>query len=453
MSGTVDVVVAGGGPAGAAVALTLLGRTRLTVAVVERSDYAAPRVGETLSPGARGLLGYLGVWEGFRAAGHRPSLGTSAAWGGPEVATRDFLFSPYGPGWHLDRRRFDAGLAGAVEAAGGAVWRRTRIDRVDRAAGGGWRLGLRGAGGRHRVTARFLVDATGRTASLARRLGARRVALDGLVGVTGVLGFPAFPAAAPGDAFTLVEAVETGWWYSAPLPGGELAVALMSDGDLIHAGGRAREDAWRRALAATGPTAERARGGTPVRPLAVGSARGGRLDPVAGDGWAAVGDAAASHDPLSASGIARALDSGARAAVAIHARLERGDEAPLAAYAERQRRDFEVYCDTWARYYQIEQRWPGAPFWRRRHHRVTLDPAARLVLAAPLTDVDLAPTEAAGPGAEEARLVCRLCAGAPRPAHEIVRELQRLAPRPPVAEDAIAGLQRLVARGVLRIAA
>jgi hypothetical protein len=174
---------------------------------------------------------------------------------------------------------------------------------------------------------------------------------------------------------------------------------------------------------------------------------------VAGDGWLAVGDAAASHDPLSASGIARALDSGAHAAVAIHALLARGDEAPLAAYAERQTRGFELYCDTWARYYQIEQRWPGSPFWSRRHRRVTLDPAARLVLAAPLAGTDLASTEGTGAGAEQARLVCRLCAGAPRPAHQIIRELQRLAPQPPATEDAIAGLQRLVARGVLRIAA
>jgi hypothetical protein len=174
---------------------------------------------------------------------------------------------------------------------------------------------------------------------------------------------------------------------------------------------------------------------------------------VAGDGWLAVGDAVASHDPLSASGIARALDSGAHAAVAIHALLARGDEAPLAAYAERQTRGFELYCDTWARYYQIEQRWPGSPFWSRRHRRVTLDPAARLVLAAPLAGTDLASTEGTGAGAEQARLVCRLCAGAPRPAHQIIRELQRLAPQPPATEDAIAGLQRLVARGVLRIAA
>ncbi|HEX7637975.1 MAG TPA: FAD-dependent oxidoreductase, partial [Burkholderiaceae bacterium] len=46
----VDVLVLGGGPAGCATALCLA-RQGHRVAVVERTRYEAPRVGETLSPG------------------------------------------------------------------------------------------------------------------------------------------------------------------------------------------------------------------------------------------------------------------------------------------------------------------------------------------------------------------------------------------------------------------
>jgi 2-polyprenyl-6-methoxyphenol hydroxylase-like FAD-dependent oxidoreductase len=83
-----------------------------------------------------------------------------------------------------------------------------------------------------------------------------------------------------------------------------------------------------------------------------------------GPGWAAVGDGAASHDPLSATGIVRALESGIHAARAIQATLVRGDREALAGYDRRQDRAFDQYCDTRTAYYRMEARWPSAPFTR-----------------------------------------------------------------------------------------
>lgn len=101
---SLDVLVLGGGPAGLACALTLRRHGRLSVAVVERTGYEAPRIGETSSPGLRGTLEYLGVWDSFAAAGHRCAFGTAAAWGSPALATRDFMLTPFGAAWHLDRQ-------------------------------------------------------------------------------------------------------------------------------------------------------------------------------------------------------------------------------------------------------------------------------------------------------------------------------------------------------------
>src|SRR5258708_27278818 len=59
-----DVVVAGGGPAGAVAALHL-SRRGVRVALIEKSAYENPRVGETRPPELRRPLIELRVWDRF----------------------------------------------------------------------------------------------------------------------------------------------------------------------------------------------------------------------------------------------------------------------------------------------------------------------------------------------------------------------------------------------------
>ncbi|GAB4210759.1 MAG: tryptophan 7-halogenase [Roseiflexaceae bacterium] len=359
-----DIVVLGGGPAGAAAALALARTGCYRVLLVERSAYDAPRIGETLSPGARNLLIYLGVWEQFLADGHQPAFGTMAAWGSPELFARDFIFTPFGHGWHLDRQRFDAMLARTAEAAGASLWCNTLLHGCAPGPGGGWRLYLRRNGAPVGLSARCVLDAGGRAAGLARRLGARSLRIDRLVGLAGLLHFP--QGLAP-DTNTLVEGCPDGWWYSARLPGDMLIVALMSDPDLLRQRGLLQPEAWRAALARMPYTAARATGGVLAGRPRIYPAHSARLEQPFGPGWAAAGDAACSHDPLSSSGIPRALDSGVRAARGLDIWLRHGDNRELHAYAELLRQQFDQYLASWLRYYRMEQRWPDAPFWQRRH--------------------------------------------------------------------------------------
>src|SRR5262245_56820039 len=116
-----DVLIFGGGPAGAAAAITLA-RAGRSVVVIEKSQYAQPRIGETLPPAARPLLEELAVWELFLAAGHLPSPGVLSVWGEEELYETHFIFNLYGNGWHLDPQRFDTMLAQAARRAGAHLY-------------------------------------------------------------------------------------------------------------------------------------------------------------------------------------------------------------------------------------------------------------------------------------------------------------------------------------------
>jgi flavin-dependent dehydrogenase len=359
-----DVVIVGGGPAGAAAAIRLA-RAGARAQVVDADDLRGDKVGESLAPSVRPLLERVGVWTQHCAASHRPCWATRSSWGGDGVDSHDFLRDPHGHGWHLDRRRFDATLAGEAVRAGCEWSGRTRVASLER-RGDGWRVTLAGADGAD-LSARVLIDATGRPSHVARSQGARRTVHDHLVALVAFL----VPQDAPlTDATTLVEAVAGGWWYSARLPDGRLACAFMTDPDLLrHAGaGRPSARAWDRELRRTVHTRARIDGSryrlaAPPGVVAAGSAI---LDPPAAAGWIAAGDAAAAHDPLSGHGIGAAIAGGWDAGGTALTLLD-GRAAAAEAYARRIKDGFARYLDTRRAYYRLERRWPGSAFWRRRH--------------------------------------------------------------------------------------
>ena len=353
----------GGGPAGAATALALA-RLGYPVIVIERSDYNAVRIGETLPPIARPLLVSLGVWEEFLAQNHCQSFGIHSAWGQSEVYANDFIFNPYGNGWHLDRPRFDSMLAQAAENAGAVVLEEARLISIQERSGRGWRVEIRAEGKQLAWDAEFLVDATGRASTIARKRGAIRKSCDHMIGIV-AFSAPESNALASNNA-TLVEAVEGGWWYSAPLPNGEVVVSFMTDADIYGRASKASRYFWKEELQKTKHTKTRLYPGAPVSVPQVVSANSSCLDKTVGKNWLAVGDAAMAFDPLSSQGIYKALETGLQAAEAIRDRLS-GDAEACLKYASKLKEHFKRHLAARAYYYSKERRWPDSLFWKRRH--------------------------------------------------------------------------------------
>lgn len=378
-----EVAIVGGGPAGCACALSLAAAGIGDVVLIEAGGYEQARVGECLPPDARALLKTLGVWEGFVGQAHEACVGSCAAWGTYELGYNDFVTNPMGGGWHLNRLRFDSLLADAVRTAGVPLLTHTRFVRAAPAPAGrsllprpsagrslqlrqaaGWSLLLGQSDGRaRRLTARFVVDATGLHSRVARAMGARRCMLDRLLCV---YGFFLRPEGAPVSRLTMLEAVEDGWWYKAALPDGGMCIALACDAEGLRRGKLNHWRSWLERLAATRHVARGLAGYRFLKDeMRVMPAPSYCLDDCRGEGWIAVGDAASAFDPLMSRGILKALQDGIHAGGVV-ARWIRNGPDDASDYRQELEQRFAVYSTVRKYLYAQEIRWPEAAFWRRR---------------------------------------------------------------------------------------
>ncbi len=439
-----DVVVAGGGPAGLAVAAALRLRGR-SVALFERTAYEGPRVGETLGPEVFVLLRALGAWGavGDLVEGQVPLRSVRAAWGAGDLDERPSIVHPLGEGRHVERVRFDAALAAWAESTGVVLRRDAGACRVSRDAGG---LVVEPARGEP-APGRYFVDASGRGAPAGAGLGGRTwLALDREVALVARMG-----AGRELGWELLLEAAEEGFWYSAPQADGTLVVALVTDADLVPAGARSSlGDRFARALARTTHTAARCEGTEVGAPLRIVRADSGRLLPHRGRDWCAVGDAAMAGDPLAGNGVAAALRSAIETAERIDAALRGAEEAAPSPLEAR----FLAYLDRRASYYALEARWPEAPFWARRRPvawksaPITLAPTTLLRQGTDGGRASLAKVEALLP--PRAIVSTLAVVKGPTPAHVVLSALRDAAPLGD--RRLLVGLQMLVAAGALTAA-
>lgn len=357
------VIIVGGGPAGAATALQLARRGVASCVLEASSDFPA-KIGETLPPSSAALLQKLGLAQLLQDPAHLPCYGNEFVWGQAAPQEKLFFSQTQAHGWHLARDRFEAALAARVQSEALVTWQ--MACKMLRAQLRGdaqtpWQVEVEQDGQHHLLQARFLVDASGRSAKIARLCGSERRELDNLIGLASCYHLPQAIA-----LNTRIEAVANGWWYAAPLSGNRLMTVLMTDADLLDKKLRSASGYWqalqetqliRTLLPATAP----AHANAPMTRLASSSF----LSEVAGENWLAVGDAAYAYDPISSYGITSAIGAGFYAGNAVaDGLLGRADAMP--AYRQVLAQAYTQYWQMLQHQYAQEQRWPDAPFWQRR---------------------------------------------------------------------------------------
>jgi len=360
-----DVCVVGGGPAGAIAAYVLAGAGAGVALIVRDRPNLALAVGETVPAETRPLLNRLGL-DCLSADLHLPSAGTMARWGSDAVHCREAILSPYGCGWHLDRRLFERQLIAAAVKKGAALLEGcARIET--KSALTGWEFQIESAGRQIYATASYLVDCTGRTARLAVEAGARRRIHDKLIAIWCVAE-ELHPRGDP-DRRIYLESAPDGWLYSAQIPNRRRVMVYFTDGDLCDIS-RMRSAANFEDYIANFFHLNAVTDGLQYRIVAgpfCANAVSTNLVQAHGDRWIAAGDAAQSFDPLSSQGIVSAIVGGNNAAAALIA-AHSWDDCALEKLQADLDGKYAAYLAERHVHYRAEQRWKERPFWQRRHN-------------------------------------------------------------------------------------
>ena len=332
--------------------------------VLEAAPGFRQKIGETLPPQVLPVLQHLGLSEVLADPAHLACHGNQFLWGSERVEAKPFFAQVQSFGWHLQRDRFEQQLAEAAIHTG-VRWEMDARLLALSPDGAGWRVRYGQGQRQHERTVRFVVDATGRAAKVARLLDVGREEWDRLVGVAHCL-----PLRRSLPHYTSVEAVPGGWWYCAPLAGARVMTLFLTDADLLPKALRSRTG-FLSELRSTRLLGHLLDGAIEFDADAskedgqIRAAGSSGLSQLFGRNWLAVGDAARAYDPLSSYGITAALGGGIYAGNAIADHLNGRPEA-LPAYAYLQGQAYAQYRAMLHAQYAVERRWPDAPFWSRR---------------------------------------------------------------------------------------
>jgi flavin-dependent dehydrogenase len=364
-----DVIIIGGALAGAATANLLLQKEpQLKVLIVEKSTAFTRRVGEATVEVSGyflgrvlGLLQHLNeshlVKQGMRFwffNGQTQTLAQCAEIGGRYLSRV--------PSFQVDRAVLDEEVLRRACQLGAQLRRPAAVSHVALAAGGRQTLTIRHDGETADIFARWVIDASGVAALLARQQGwwrsnrahpttavwSRWTGVKDWDGLELAEKFPDWAKACHGIRATATNhLVGPGWWaWVIPLKGGDVSIGVVFDQRLVN---------WPQ----QGPLGQRLKDFLAQHPvareiMAEAQWRDGdvhwRKDlpyystTFAGDGFALVGDAAAFLDPFYSPGMDWISFTAFSAAELILAQ-QRGEEvAPLVA---RHNRDFARSYQRW----------------------------------------------------------------------------------------------------------
>ncbi|MFZ6780307.1 flavin-dependent monooxygenase QhpG [Undibacterium sp. Ji83W] len=354
----VDVLIIGAGPAGLTAALRLL-QLGYRVQVLERSaTWPRPQIGEALTPGIRNIIAMLDANEAMQAVPHLAGLATRLCWRSkqPEIIR-------HGDAAVVNRAAFDTALLQLALQRGISLAMPAQVQDI-KGSPYDWQISIKTNAGAQQTHARFILDASGRSSSQQQHACAPR-----LSAIWAELSPEHIPAELAN--FTQVEALEHGWLWGTRLPDRRYRIMLLSDPHTAHQQMPGQAEQWLRSHCASSqlfsavaqtPYAGRLQACAATPYLSLDSWQDGRLK---------LGDAAFALDPVSSSGVEKAMRFSLQAVVAIHTILsgpgEKEDSHELARnFFEQRLIETSARHSYWTQSYYAQAWCNDSPFWQER---------------------------------------------------------------------------------------